>query len=893
MSILYSIIIYPITQIIEFVFVLTQKLFKETGISIIAVSAVFSILCLPLYAVAEKWQNVERNIQKRMKSIIKTIKAVFLGDERYMILSTYYRQNNYHPVYALRSSAGLLVQIPFFIAAYAYLSRSTALKGAAFLFIKDLGSPDQLLLGINLLPILMTLVNCVSGTIYTHGLQLKDKVQLYVMALFFLVLLYNSPAGLVLYWTLNNIFSLLKNIYYKIQFKEKRKLVFLFLSVLCALMAFYVMAVHKGDIAVRQLLAFVFMFIILAIWTFPFIKKYLSSKLPVVPQIPKQTFTLFLLSFSTMWFLVGLNIPAALIVSSPEEFSFIDNYTTPLFFIKNTVLQSAGFFIFWPLCLYAVFSKEIKKAFALFGTLLCVVMLCDAFLFPGDYGLISINLLFSKGVGHSFKTIVVNALVLCVPLAALVLLYISKRRGVIAVFFALCIFTLGGMSFVNIYKIQSEYKRASSYFVSQNINAQNKPMPIFTLSRTGKNVVVIMLDRAISAFVPFVLEENPELKKLYSGFTYYPNTVSFNGYTAVGSPPIFGGYESTPLEINKRDKVSLIDKHNQSLLMMPRIFSENGFAVTVADPPYVNYNYKDDISIYSEYTAINAYITDSVYTNLWLLEHDLALPSTSDVLKRNIFYYGVFKGLPLAFRRAFYDKGNWCAPESINTLRLTLNGYAVLDYLPKLTKIQEEDKGALFLLSNNTTHETSFLQAPEYKPQLYVTNYGTSKFQKEKAYHVNIASLKRLADWFDFLKKKGIYDNTKIIIVSDHGPEQNFVTKIGTPFNVDQFNPLLMVKDFNSSDELKTDMTFMSNADVPTLAMKNVIDGAVNPFTGNAVTMENKKSPLYIAMSGSIHLEGRQTTQFTLYPKEDYYVHSNIFEKSNWINAGVYVGGGY
>jgi len=43
----YMIIIYPITQIIEFVFVFTQKLFKETGLSIIFVSGAISIMCLP------------------------------------------------------------------------------------------------------------------------------------------------------------------------------------------------------------------------------------------------------------------------------------------------------------------------------------------------------------------------------------------------------------------------------------------------------------------------------------------------------------------------------------------------------------------------------------------------------------------------------------------------------------------------------------------------------------------------------------------------------------------------------------------------------------------------------------------------------------------------------
>jgi membrane protein insertase Oxa1/YidC/SpoIIIJ len=117
-DILYTIIIYPITQILEFVFVFFLKLFKETGLSVIFISAAVSVLCLPLYMVAEKWQEIERNIQKYLAPKAAKIKAVFSGDERYMILSAYYRQNHYHPIYALRSSFGLLIQVPFFIAAY-------------------------------------------------------------------------------------------------------------------------------------------------------------------------------------------------------------------------------------------------------------------------------------------------------------------------------------------------------------------------------------------------------------------------------------------------------------------------------------------------------------------------------------------------------------------------------------------------------------------------------------------------------------------------------------------------------------------------------------------------------------------------------------------------------
>ncbi|MDR0876871.1 MAG: YidC/Oxa1 family membrane protein insertase, partial [Treponema sp.] len=257
----YTLIIYPIVEIIELVFVFSQKVFKAPGISVLAIGGAISILTLPLYAVAEKWQRLERDTQKRLAPGVAKIKAVFKGDEQYMILSTYYRQNHYHPVYTLRSTFGLLIQIPFFIAAYSYLSNLEALKGAAFLFIKDLGAPDALIPlggGINALPMVMTLINIIAGAIYTRGFPLKDKIQLYGMALIFLVLLYNSPAGLVVYWTLNNIFSLLKNLYYAIPAKHKAKILLASLSAGCLFMIYYLLAVHKGNIKVRANLSVVF-----------------------------------------------------------------------------------------------------------------------------------------------------------------------------------------------------------------------------------------------------------------------------------------------------------------------------------------------------------------------------------------------------------------------------------------------------------------------------------------------------------------------------------------------------------------------------------------------------------------------------------------------------------
>jgi hypothetical protein len=247
-------------------------------------------------------------------------------------------------------------------------------------------------------------------------------------------------------------------------------------------------------------------------------------------------------------------------------------------------------------------------------------------------------------------------------------------------------------------------------------------------------------------------------------------------------------------------------------------------------------------------------------------------------------WYSLFRIAPLALRQGIYLQGDYCAPGLMKKMTLTLNGYAVLDYLPRLTGISSQDKNTALIMVNNTTHEPSFLQVPDYRPASIVTNYGNGPFNKEPAYHVNAASMKRLGEWFEFLKANNVYDNTRIIIVSDHGAAPNYLIKTPLPFNVEWFNALLMVKDFNASGLIKSDQSFMSNADVPFIAFEGQIEDPVNPFTGKEITTDMKKNPLYITVSGSINPE-KSSNKVSLNPKKDYYVHTNIFDPKNWEKA--------
>lgn len=208
------ILIEPIRQALLFVLEKAHAATGSYGLALIAMSLVFNLALLPAYHLAEKVQGRERAIQRRMAPKLAEFKWAFAGEERYWMLRALYRQHGYHPIYGLRGLLPLAIQIPFFIATFGLLSHHAPLRGQSFLFIRDLGRPDGLLFGVHLLPILMTALNAFATHLYARQLPRSEKIQSYVIALIFLVLLYGSPSGLVLYWTINNLISVIKSFVY-------------------------------------------------------------------------------------------------------------------------------------------------------------------------------------------------------------------------------------------------------------------------------------------------------------------------------------------------------------------------------------------------------------------------------------------------------------------------------------------------------------------------------------------------------------------------------------------------------------------------------------------------------------------------------------------------------
>ena len=896
----------------------------NAGAAVIPLSLCLNFLLLPLYNRADAIQREEHDRQQLMAPGVDHINKVFKGDERYMMLQAFYRVHAYKPLYALRSSLPLLLEIPFFVAAYHFLSNLADFHDTPFGPLANLAAPDGLLklggVSLNLLPILMTAVNIVSSRIYAKDLSRKDKLQLYGMALIFLVLLYNSPSGLVFYWTLNNVFSLFKNI---VNTSKNRE------AAACSLMSGLGLAFLAYALLVNRRLNFGGLIVLLLgiLFQLPTLRCLIRRKAGKEPEIrtaePKgKASPLFALGCLFLTVLTGLLIPSSVVNASPAEFVVLSEYCSPLRYVLSAFLLAAGTFLLWFMLFYYLAGHRARRIMEAGICVAAVIAVADYMFFGTDLGNLSPMLQYDIAFHYSLKECLINIGVLLLCTAAALILW-RKQKKILQAVFPVLVLAVAGMSVYNIAGIRSELPQ-----IKKLAERETGTKASFTLSRNGKNVIVFMLDRAIGSYVPYLFQEKPELKQQFDGFTWYPNTLSFGNATNTGSPALFGGYEYTPEELNKRSSEALVDKHNEALKVMPLLFNEAGYDVTVCDPPYAGYTEIPDLSIFEGYEGIKAFNTE----NGQFTDQSELLTGKQKVWNRNFFCYSIMKISPLVLQSGLYQGGQYFNTRDLNSLlRQTqfvsdrshslgidesfMNAYSVLCALPGITKITDDVQNTFLMMQNETTHDVMLLKEPQFEPEVTVDNRvydieheGRFTFEgrtlltdtphRMKSYQSNMATFLQLGNWFDTLRELGVYDNTRIIIVADHGFALNqFEDMIFGERNLDlgkhhsedvmAYNPLLLVKDYDSKD-FHVDPQFMTNADTPVLALDGLIDTPVNPFTGKPITNTAKNSEEHHIFNTSFSSpkgnDGNVFLPGTWYALKG----ENIFDLSAWKSLGYY-----
>lgn len=639
----------------------------------------------------------------------------------------------------------------------------------------------------------------------------------------------------------------------------------------------------------------------------------------------KEKKLIFYLSAASIAALTGFLIPASVLSVSAMEFISVENVSNPLGFLVRSSLYAAGFFFIWPVVFFGVSTPNIRRVMSEAAWIMALLSVVNFALFGRRLGFVSSELVFDKQPEFSVTEILINTVVMIFLAVAAHFLYTKKTENiltVLAVELAAIVFLGAFFS----WQINDGYKNALDS-VEEIDNSHIR----CRLSKTGKNVIVVMMDRAAAQLVPFMINEKPELKQQLDGFVFYPDTVSFGTHTNTGNMELYGGYDYTPEEVNKRDTERLVDKQNEALKVMPTLFSDAGFDVTVFDPTYADYRVIPNTGIFDDIKNVNAYITMGNFN----IEEDRIRTMTSEEmseLERNLFAYGIMKGAPVLLQNAIYDMGEYnsshslYADENIALERINdldniskdgevggtfLNAYRAMEALPEMTDICD-DGDHFLMMSNDLTHSVHLLKEPEYIAEDWVDNteYDRTHMKRYDAegnyitlddrtkmchYHVNMAMLLLLGKWCDYMKQQGVYDNTRIIITSDHAinlylendiyvPGKDYESGKEQDIDIRQFNCLLMEKDFNATG-FRVDDSFMTNADVPAMALEGVADSAVNPFTGNPVDVgeEIKKDRLMLLDTDPVQYADRFTHQSGAW----FSVTDSIFDPGNWKFEGI------
>jgi YidC/Oxa1 family membrane protein insertase len=181
---------------------LIQDVVGNWGVAIILLTILIKLAFYPLSAAGYRNMAQMRELAPRLQSM----KEKF-GDDRQKMQQAMMELYKTEKINPLGGCLPILVQIPVFISLYWMLLASVEMRHAPFmLWIQDLSAPDPYWV----LPILMGLTMIIQTKLNPKP---TDPIQAKVMTwmpVIFSIFFFFFPAGLVLYWLVNNILSILQ-----------------------------------------------------------------------------------------------------------------------------------------------------------------------------------------------------------------------------------------------------------------------------------------------------------------------------------------------------------------------------------------------------------------------------------------------------------------------------------------------------------------------------------------------------------------------------------------------------------------------------------------------------------------------------------------------------------
>ena len=206
----------PFLWVLKFCY---NNIFANYGVAILLLTVLIKII---LYPLDQKSYKSMKEMQK-IQPLIQQLKEKYKDDPR-KAQTEQMKLFKEHKVNPLGGCLPLLLQMPILIAMFTMLRNAIELRAAPFvLWIKDLSEPDALIKfetkflffdSLNILPILMVITFFIQQRMTTIGATAKQnpqqKLMGNLMTIFFAVIFYNFPSGLVLYFAFSTILRLIQ-----------------------------------------------------------------------------------------------------------------------------------------------------------------------------------------------------------------------------------------------------------------------------------------------------------------------------------------------------------------------------------------------------------------------------------------------------------------------------------------------------------------------------------------------------------------------------------------------------------------------------------------------------------------------------------------------------------
>jgi YidC/Oxa1 family membrane protein insertase len=202
----------PIGKLLLWMLIAFYSITKNYGIAIILLTIMTSITLFPLSMKSINSMKQMQQLQPQLEKLRQECKDNPQKLNKEMM--ALYKKHKINP---LGGCLPMLLQMPIFIALYQLILISVELKGASFLWIKDLSLQDNLRIPfalpvagnhINLLPILMIIAMFVQQKFTNPMAKTQDeqaKMLSFIMPIMFGFIFYSLPSALVLYWFTNTL----------------------------------------------------------------------------------------------------------------------------------------------------------------------------------------------------------------------------------------------------------------------------------------------------------------------------------------------------------------------------------------------------------------------------------------------------------------------------------------------------------------------------------------------------------------------------------------------------------------------------------------------------------------------------------------------------------------